>query len=419
MLPPARSFWLLWIALLLFCGTAALAAEDAATASWPEFHGAGRTNHSPETGLLKKWPEGGPRLIWKYSACGVGYSGPAIAAGRIYTAGDFDDQEMLLTLSLDGKLLWKSPNGQAWRGSCPGSRTTPTFVDGVLYQMNPEGRLAAYKADNGDEIWAVDLKERFDAQYGVWALAENVLVDGDRVFCMPGGPKGRVAALDKRNGKTLWVNTQIEDRAAYCSPRIIVYGGVRQLLTLTQKSLVSLDVATGRLVWSHPFVPTSPQNATTPLFHEGHVFVACGHSTGGKLLKINPDLSGATEVWWRKELDNCHGGVILADGNIYGSACRLGGKNFFCADLLTGEIKQVDAKLSKVGLTYAEGMLYCLNHQGRMSLLKITPTGFEIVSQFDLEKKPANSYLAHPVVCGGRLYLRCDEHLYAFDIRAE
>jgi outer membrane protein assembly factor BamB len=395
-------------------------AEDAGSSpSWPEFHGPGRTNISPEKGLLKKWPEGGPHLIWKYSHCGEGYSGVAIAEGMIFTAGDFDDVEILLALDMDGNLLWKAPNGEACHGASPGSRTTPTYDGGAVYQMNPSGRLAAYEARSGKPIWTVALKSRFDAQFGVWALAENVVVEGDKVLCMPGGPKGRVVALDKRTGATIWANTEIEHTAAYCSPVVVTHRGVRQLITMTQKSVVGVDVQTGKLLWSAPFVPTSPQNALTPVFHDGYVFVACGHSTGGTVLKINPESHDAARVWYRKDLDNCHGGAVLIDGKLFGCGCRLGGKNFYCVDFLTGKTIKLDKTLGKVGITSADGMLYALNHRGTMSLLAITPDGFDIVSQFDLGKRPDNSYLAHPVICGGRMYLRCEQQLLVYDIRAK
>jgi outer membrane protein assembly factor BamB len=394
-----------------------LPASEGASAAWPEFHGPGRMNISAEKGLLKRWPNDGPPLIWKYSECGEGYSGVSIADGRIFTAGDFDDVEMLLSLDMQGKLLWKSPNGDAWQKSCPGSRTTPTYNEGVLYQMNPSGRLAAMEARSGKAIWAVDLQERFEAKYGVWALAENVIVEGDKVLCMPGGPKGRVVALDKHTGNTLWTNTEIEDTAAYCSPIVVVHAGRRQLLTLTQKSLVGVDVATGKLLWSVPFVPKSPQNAITPVFRDGYVFVACGHSTGGTVFKIDMESRAATPVWHREDLDNCHGGALLLHGNLYGSGCRLGGKNFYCVDFLTGETRKLDKTLGKVGVTCADGMIYCLNHQGTVSLLSATPTGFDVVSQFQLKKRPANTYLAHPVVCDGRLYIRCKEDLLVYDVR--
>lgn len=405
---------------LLFVGTWGLVGNDSGESrSWPEFHGPGRSNISSETGLLKRWPEGGPRLVWSYSACGEGYSGVSIADGRIFTAGDFEDREMVLALDLSGKLLWQTSNGEAWQGASPGSRTLPTYSDGKVYQMNPHGRLGAFDAATGKEIWAVDLKKQFDARFGVWALAENVVVDGDRVLCMPGGPQGRVVALDKHTGRTLWVNTEIPHTAAYCSPLVVEHAGVRQLITMTQQSVVGVDVTTGALVWSAPFIPRSPQNALTPVVQDGHVFVACGHSSGGTVMKINPENKTATPVWFREDLDNCHGGAILIDGRLYGSGCRQGGRNFYCVDFLTGKTIKMDKTLGKVGIIAADGMLYCLNHQGTMSLLAITRDGFEIVSQFELKRKPANSYLAHPVICDGRLYLRCEQDLLVYDIRGK
>ena len=331
------------------------AGEVDAVASWPEFHGPGRTNISAEKDLLTRWPEDGPPLVWKYSGCGRGYSGVTIAEGKIFTAGDFGDEEMILALDLDGKLLWKAPNGAAWQGASPGSRTMPTYDEGTLYHMNPLGRLAAYDAGSGAERWNVDLQAEFDAKCSVWAFAENVIVDGDKVLCMPGGTKGRIVALNKRSGKTIWTNTDIEYTAAYCSPVIVTYRGVRQLVTLTQKSVVSVNVATGKLVWTAPFVPRSPQNALTPVFRDGYVFIACGHKTGGTLMKVDADAGTASTVWHRDDLDNCHGGAILIGDRLYGSGCRAGGKRFYCVNFLTGDTIKLDKTFDKVGITCARG----------------------------------------------------------------
>jgi outer membrane protein assembly factor BamB len=336
----------------------------------------------------------------------------------IFTAGDFEREEMLLALDMEGKLLWKSPNGDAWRGSSPGSRATPTYSDGAVYHMNPTGRLAAYEATSGKALWVVDLKARFDARFGIWAFAEHVIVDGDKVLCMPGGPGGRVVALDKRTGQTIWANTEIEHSAAYCSGVVVTHGGVRQLVSMTQRSVFGVNVETGETVWSAPFVPRTPQNALTPVFHNGYVYIACGHSTGGTLMKINPATRSASTVWHHQDIDDCHSGALLVDGRLYGCACRVGGRNFYCVEFLTGKIIKLDDKLGKVGITCADGMIYALNHRGTMYLLAITPDGFDIISRFELKRKPTNSYLAHPVVCGGRLYIRCDQDLYAYDVRA-
>jgi outer membrane protein assembly factor BamB len=285
--------------------------------------------------------------------------------------------------------------------------------------MNPSGRLAAFDALSGREIWAVDLKSRFDARYGIWALAEHVIVDENRVLCMPGGPKGRVVALDKRTGKTLWANTEIEHSAAYCSGIVVNHEGVRQLITMTQRSVVGVNVANGALVWSAPFVPRSPQNSLTPVFRDGYVFVACGHSSGGTVMKIDSTSRTASRIWYRKDLDDCHSGALLVDGRLYGTACRQGGAHFYCVDFFTGDTIKLDKTLGKVGITYADGMIYAMNHRGTMFLMAITPDGFDVVSRFELKRKPPNSYLAHPVVCGGRMYLRSDQDLYVYDVSAD
>jgi outer membrane protein assembly factor BamB len=341
-----------------------------------------------------------------------------MADGMIFTAGNFGDTEMVLALNMDGHLLWQAAAGAAWRLASPGSRSTPTYDGGKLYHLNANGRLMALEARTGRELWTVDLVQRFESRWGVWGLAESLIVEDGKVFCMPGGPKGRVIALDQHTGETVWANTDIEHSAAYCSATIVTHKGVRQWISMTQKSVVGLDIRTGKLLWSVPLEPRSPQNALTPVYHDGCVFVACGHSSGGTLLKIADDSRSATVVWHRRDLDNCHSGSILLDGRLFGAACRSGGKHFYCVDFLSGKDVQLDRTLGKVGLSSAEGMIYCVGYQGTISLLEVSAKGFDIVSQFELPRRPANTYLTHPVICGGRLYIRCEENLYAFDVRA-
>jgi len=391
--------------------------DSAQARSWPTHHGPGRTNISPETGLLKHWPPDGPPLVWHATDCGEGYSGVSIADGLVFTAGNFGTTEMLLAFDMEGHVRWTEESGVAWRQASPGSRATPTYHDGAVFMLNPQGRLTAFEARTGTVRWTVDLVERFAAEGGIWGLAENVMVDNGRVYCMPGGERGRVVALDTRTGATIWANTDIKFTAAYCSPTIITHRGVRQWLSMTQRSVVSLDPETGELLWTVPFIPRSPQNSLTPVYADDHVFVAAGHSSGGSLLKIADDSRSATVAWHREDLDNCHSGSIVLDGMLFGAACRLGGKQFYCVDFLTGQTLQLDRTLGKVGLTSAEGMLYAMGYQGTMSLLKVLPRGFEIVSQFELPRRPPNTYLAHPVICDGRLYIRGDGNLWVYDIR--
>ncbi|MEW6355140.1 MAG: PQQ-binding-like beta-propeller repeat protein [Planctomycetota bacterium] len=387
--------------------------------SWPTFHGPNRDNISPETGLLKRWPEGGPPLLWKFSECGEGFSSVTIAEGMIFTSGDIGDDEVLIALSMEGEPLWKSPNGECWDGPYPGARATPTYDEGCLYHMGPNGRLASFDAKTGKERWAVDLPTVFGAKHGTWAFAENVNVEGDRVFCVPGGKKALVAALNKRTGKPVWVNSDLEERAGYCSPLIVKYKGARQLITLTQKSVIGVDIKRGKLLWSHPHVTPMDQNVTMPIFQDGYIFVASGHSAGGKLLQLGRGRHPVTELWCNKELDNCHGGVILLENRLYLSACKAGGKAFFCADLKTGKVIKSDDSIDKLSLAYADGMLYGITEKGKTYLIAVKPDGFAVVSEFQLPKESRSPCFAHPVICGGRLYLRHGVNLYVYDVRGE
>jgi outer membrane protein assembly factor BamB len=386
---------------------------------WPCFHGPNYDNISLETGLLKEWPDKGPALVWHYSECGDGYSTVSFAEDRIFTAGHFGDSEMVLALSMDGELLWKTRNGNAWTGSTPGSRTVPTYCDGLLYQMNPTGLVSAIRASTGETVWSVELSERFGTGYDIWGLSENLVVDDERVLCMPGGERGRIVALDKRSGETLWANTEVDEIAAYCTPLVTTHEGVRQYITLTGSRVVSVDVGTGKLLWSHPHETPYNQSITTPIYSEGHVFITSGHSGGGRLLKLAPGGRSASEVWYREDLDSCHGGVFLLDGSLFGSSCRVGGKIFFRADFMTGALQQSDLTVGKLALTYAEGALYGMEHGGEVKLIALKPTGFEVVSRFRLPREGKGKYLAHPVVYGKRLYLRHWNHLYVYDVAAK
>jgi len=397
-------------------GFSAWGGDDQDLGWWPWFHGVNQDNKSTETGLLKEWPEGGPPLLWAYEECGIGFSGVAVADGMIFTAGDFDAEEKVIALDGSGELLWTASNGESWTGAYPGSRTTPTYSDGVVYHMNPLGRIAAFRAATGEELWNVDIQARFGAKVTRWALTENLTIDGDRLFCVPGGDKALVAALDKHTGATLWTNTDLKEVAAYCTPLLATYRGVRLLIVLTQKSVIGVDVATGEMRWSHPHPNRYDQNVSMPVFWEGYVFVSSGHSAGARVLKINDAVDGVKELWWNEVLDNCHGGVILIDGCLYGSACRLTKKGFFCVDLLSGNVRHWGKKIDKLSLTYADGMLYGLSKEGEMLLIAPGKDANEIVGRFQATHKPDKEAFAHPVVCGGRLYVRHAERLFVYKI---
>jgi hypothetical protein len=393
------------------------APSQGAGREWPTFHGPRRDNLSAETGLLRQWPQEGPKLAWSYEQCGKGYAGVSIAGGLVFTSGDFGPDEYVLALDLNGKLKWKTANGKAWTGAQPGSRTTPTYDDGMVYHLGPHGWLTAFEAATGKVVWRVDIKETFDAPLGIWGYTENLVVDGDKVFAMPGGSKGRVVALNKKTGKTVWANTDIPDRAGYSSPIIAEHGGVRQFITLARSTVFGVEVASGKLLWIHEHKGFCDQNVTSPIYHDGRVFVTSGHRAGGRVIQISTDNLTAREVWYGTKLDNCHGGVVLLDGHLYGAGCRMYNKGLVCVEFATGNVKYRAQEIGKVSLTFAEGRLYCLGNDGEVLLVNPTPARAEIVSQFNLPRRDELHTLSHPVICDGRLYVRHLEELWVYDVK--
>lgn len=394
-----------------------VAAAEPLPPHWPEFHGPNRDNLVPETGLLKQWPEGGPKLLWKFAECGKGYACVSVADGRLYTSGDFGEDEYVLALDLNGKLLWRTPNGKAWKGAQPGARTTPTYRDGAVYHLNAHGDLAALDARTGRKLWTVNLVERFDVDLGLWGFTENLVVEGDKVLCLAGGKRGRVVALDCRTGATRWANTSLTDRAGYSSPVVVTHAGVRQYIALARSTVLSVEVETGKTLWVHEHKGFCDQNVTTPIYHDGTVYVTSGHKAGGRKVKMAGDGKGVTEQWFQTDLDNCHGGVVLLGGYLYGSGCRLYQRGLMCVEYATGKTLYNAREIGKVSITYADGLLYCLGNDTTMALVDISPQRARIVSRFQPPWTKEPPCLSHPVVCGGRLYLRHLNELLAYDIK--
>lgn len=388
------------------------------TPFWPEFHGPRRDNMSPDKGLLREWPAGGPKLLWKAPGCGRGYASVSIADGMVFTSGDIGPEQMVIALDLEGKVRWKSANGLAWRGPQPGSRTTPTWHDGAVYHLNAHGILSAFESRTGRRLWSVNVAQRFEARPGGWGYAENVVVEDNLVLCTPGGARGRVVALDRKTGATVWANTEMTDRAAYGSPIVVSHGGRRVLINFMHATVVGVEVQTGKLLWSHRHPSTCDQNVTRPLYHDGHVFVTSGHRGGGRWLRLDGAGTNVRELWFDRDFDNCHGGVVLLDGHLYFCGCRMYNKGLICVDVSTGRRLYRAEEIGKVSITWAEGMLYCLDNDGDVLLVRPAPEGARVVSRFALPREDKENTLAHPVVCGGRLYLRHLDNLYVYDVAA-
>ena len=400
----------------------AAATAPAADASWPRFHGPGACNVSPDRGLLKKWPEGGPRLVWTTKGIGNGYSSVTLADGQIYTAGNLQrqgKQTVVTALDMDGKIRWQTAIGPAWTGDYPGTRSTPTIDGDRIYAESPLGDLACLEAKTGRKLWGVNILKQFDAANLGWALSESVLIDGPRVICCPGGKKASVAALDKMTGKTVWTAKSTGHLAGYGSPSLAEYQGLRMILTMTSKGLIGVNADTGDLLWHYPHETKYDVNAFTPIFRDGWIFFSTGYRSGSVMLKLSASGAKASveKVWQSKELDNQHGGVSLVGDYLYGSSDSVKAGKWMALEWKTGKNKYVERGVGKGSLTCADGMLYTLSEHRQVGLAEATPEGHKLAGKFAMPSGGEEASWAHPVVCGGRLYLRHDDALFAYDVR--
>jgi len=387
---------------------------------WPQFHGPNRNNISDETRLLKAWPEGGPKLLWTAQGLGHGFSSLAVAGGKIYTAGNIKEDTILTALGLDGKKLWQVKNGPAWTRDYPGTRATPTLDGDRLYHQSPLGNIVCLQAQTGAPLWQLNVLEKFGSEPPRWGLAESLLIDGDHLICCPGGPQTCMVALDERTGAVIWEAPSTGEAAGYASAILAECDGMRIVIALTAKALIGVNADTGALLWHAEHESYADENILMPIYHEGHVFVST-LKTGSVKWKINVRGGKASleEQWRTDELDNHHGGVLLLDGYLYGTSTFRNRDHWVCLDWEKGAIQFVDKAVGKSSLTYADGLLYTLSIDRLMGLVHPTPTGLEVISSFMIPEGGEGKSWAHPVVCGGRLYVRHGQFLYAYNIGAE
>jgi len=406
--------------LILAIATASISAAD-----WARFHGPNNDNISPDTGLLKTWPDAGPSRIWEASGIGEGYSTVAIVGDRIYTAGSIDNNCIITALDTDGKIVWQEKNGNAWKGSYPGTRSTPTIDDGLLYHLNGNGNLICLKADSGDEVWSVDLIETYGGRNIMWGFSESLLISGDKVFCAPGAEDASMMAFNKKTGEVIWKSEGTGDHPGYSSPVLIDYQGLQQIVMPMSESIIGVRASDGELLWRYPHKVYTNQNITTPLFKDGFVIIsACGRQgTSSLKLTVAGDKCSIEENWINKTLDDKHGGLIMVDDRIYGYAeSQRNGEPWMCIDFKTGETifqcAPIDSsyKYRNGSLAYADGMFYLYTDDGNMALVEPSDAGFKLAGNLSIENPGKRQTWAHPVIYGGKLYIRYGDKLGVYDV---
>jgi outer membrane protein assembly factor BamB len=381
-----------------------------------QWRGKDRDGIYNESGLLKVWPKAGPTLLWHYDNIGDGHASASVVShDKILTAGALNGKGNIFAFSLDGKLLWNTQYGDEFTESFPGTRSTPRIDNGKVYFMSAFGKIICLSADKGNLLWSVDVMKEYEGRNITWGVTESLLIDGNKLFCTVGGIKNNVIALDKNTGQLIWSNPGNGEVSAYCSPALITLPSRKIVVTMTEKSILGLDAATGKKLWSYEQVNEWAVHANTPLYDNGYLYCVSGYGCGGVMLKLSTDGSSIEKAWENTRLDSRMGGVVLLNGRIFGMGDNI--KGLHCLDWKTGEELAYDKMNNKFGsIIAADGMLYTYDESGEVALIEPTLTGFKKISSFKVPFGSAQHW-AHPVIENGRLYIRHGNSLMVYDIR--
>jgi outer membrane protein assembly factor BamB len=381
---------------------------------WPQWRGANRDGVNPEKNLLDEWPADGPNLLWRSEGLGAGFSSVSTSKGRLFTMGDGKESSHVYCLSVkDGSKIWTSRAIGKTGGNYKGTRSTPTVVGDLLYALGQFGDLVCLKTATGAEVWRTSLKTNYGGRPGGWNYTESPLVDGDKIIVTPGGKKGAVIALNRMTGKLIWKSADFTDGAQYSSLIISEFGGERQYIQLTGQNVVGLAAGTGKVLWQ---AARKGRTATvsTPIFHDGSLFVTSSYGVGCNGFKISYDGTrfSAKQTYANKTIANHHGGCILVGNYIYGSS----GSTLACIDLKTGEEMWRERSAGKGAIVVADSKIILRAEKGTVALVALSPKAYKEISRFSQPDRTRASAWSHPVVSDGVLYLKDQGLLLAYDL---
>lgn len=388
-----------------------------ASADWPQWRGAERSGQSRETGLLKQWPASGLPLVWTAANLGGGYGSMAISGNRVFVQGMRGNESVVSSLNrADGKVVWTralGSRGNNDRGSGP--RSTPSVDGDRLYVLTEMGDLASLRVADGTVIWQRNILKEFRGSNINWLISESPLVDGDRLIVTPGGSGAGLAALDKLTGKTIWTTKELSEDAGYASPIVADVQGVRTIMTFTSGAGVGVRASDGKLMFRYPGAANGTANVTTPIYHDSKVFFSSSYGTGGGLVGLSKAPNGeirAQEIYFTRDMQNHHGGIVLVNGYLYGFNNAI----LTCIEWASGKLMWRDRSVGKGSVVYADGHLYILSENNVVGLVEATPTGYREKGRFQIKDEGWPSW-THPAVAGGRLYVRNQGTLAVYDVR--
>ncbi|MBA3887895.1 MAG: PQQ-like beta-propeller repeat protein, partial [Acidobacteria bacterium] len=325
------------------------------------------------------------------------------------------DEFVMAFNAAGGKKVWETRLGRRFNNNQGGGpRGTPTVDGDRLYAYGASGDLAALDRATGKPIWGLNVLQRFGGSNIQWGLSESPLVLDDRILVAAGGPKGSIVALRKTDGGTIWQAGS--DRAGYSSAVLHEVGGIRQAIFFTASQATGVNVQDGRVLWNYARVSNRTANIATPIVRGNRVFLSSDYGTGAALLELTPKGGGldAREVYFTNDMRNHHASSVLIGDHLYGFSSAI----LTCMRFDTGEVAWRDRSVGKGSVIFADDRLYLFSEQGVVGLAEPTPAGYREHGRFTIATGRLPTW-SHPVVAGGRLFLRDQDTIYAYDVRSK
>jgi len=386
-----------------------------------QWSGVNRDGHYDDTGLLRQWPENGPELLWVYEELGKGFGAPTVSGNQIFINGEEDGKSYLFAFDLKGNLLWKTLNGEEFMGTgfsstYPGTRSSPTVVSDLVYTTSGKGRIACYNKTTGKEIWALGMVNDLGGYENEFGYAESLLIDGNTVYCTPGGTETNVAALDRFTGKLIWSSKALGDTTSYCSPVMIVLPERKIFVNLSRHYLYGLDCKTGELLWSFYLegFEYDGQHCNSPVYKDGYLYCISEEKEGKGLLKLQLSQDGKSihEIWHNKQIINSFGGFVIHDDQLF-TVIR---KNYLKSiDLENGSVTD-SVRIINGGIICADNLFITYSRSGDVNLIDYTDKKLNITGSFKMEKG-SKEHFSRPVVANGVLYIRHGNALAAYKVK--
>ncbi len=384
-----------------------------AIAQQPTIWRGGTNGVYPDKGLLKSWPANGPEIIWSFEGLGEGHSSPVFAHGKIFVSSMIGQTGYIFILSMDGKEIKRYPYGTEFFESWPGTRSTPVIDGNTLYIYSGQGVIYSFDALSGTLNWKKEMLTQ-GTENIKWGVTETLLIDGDKIFCSPGGKPNNVVALNKNNGNIIWANPGTGDLSAYCTPMTVNLQARKILVTMMASHIVGFDANTGKLLWSYEQPNQWSVHANTPIYADGILYCTSGYGQGTVALKISDDGEDIEKVWFNKDFDSRMGGVVYLDGYLYSSGDKA--REWRCLDAKTGVEKWVSKDIAKGVVVSADNMLFMYSEKGEIAIAEASPSAFKLLSKAQVTLGTAQHW-AHPVIYNGIMYIRHGNALIAYKIK--